>query len=145
MSERDEGAFGAPADAPADAPLTEDDLAEVFEGELDGTLFEALMDDLSAHAEVVGVLIKSGADEHADEPHVSLDQARMLLVLGKVRALQIHYRHEGVLWIDTLIRGPRSIRLVRTRAPTARARPATEPASEAPSEAPARRRLRVLD
>ncbi|MBX3248667.1 MAG: hypothetical protein KF901_15935 [Myxococcales bacterium] len=134
------GAEAPTAAASLDAPLTQEDLPEVFEGELDGALFEALMNDLSDHAEILGVLIKGGAEERADEPHVSLDQARMLLVLGKVRAIQIHYRHEGATWIDTLMRGPQSIRLVRMEAPAARVQPAAAPA--APDE---RRRLPVLD
>lgn len=119
-------------------------LPEVFQGELDGALFEALMDDLVDCAEIHAVYIKSDVEAHADEPRVALDQARMLLLLGKVRGIQIHYRHEGVTWIDTLLRGPNSIRLVRMEAPVQVSAEESAPAPDAPKGEPPKRKLRVL-
>ncbi|MCB9602440.1 MAG: hypothetical protein H6720_19150 [Sandaracinus sp.] len=101
-------------------------LPDVYQAELDGALFEALMDDLAEHAEIFAVFVKNDAEEHADEPRVALDQARLLLLLGKVRGIQIHYRHDGVTWIDTLLRGPASIRIVRMAAPIQEAAPPVE-------------------
>ncbi|MCA9614914.1 MAG: hypothetical protein R3B99_34845 [Polyangiales bacterium] len=101
-------------------------LPEVYQAELDGALFEALMDDLAEHAEIFAVFVKNDAEERADEPRVALDQARLLLLLGKVRGIQIHYRHEGVTWIDTLLRGPASIRIVRMEAPVQEPAPPVE-------------------
>lgn len=114
-------------------------LPDVYQAELDGALFEALMDDLAEHAEVFAVFVKSGAEERADEPRVALDQARLLLLLGKVRGIQIHYRHDGVTWIDTLMRGPASIRVVRMKAPVQEPAPPVEEPRE-----DGRTRLRVL-
>lgn len=114
-------------------------LPDVYQAELDGALFEALMDDLAEHAEVFAVFVKSGAEERADEPRVALDQARLLLLLGKVRGIQIHYRHDGVTWIDTLMRGPTSIRVVRMKAPVQEPAPPVEEPRE-----DGRTRLRVL-
>ena len=101
---------------------------EMFGGELDGPLFEALLEDLDAHAQIVEVRTKRAAEAHADDARVSLDQARMLLLLGQVRGVQIRYVHQGIEWIDTLIRRPRAIELFRVRVPG-------QP----------KRRLRVLD
>jgi hypothetical protein len=114
-------------------------LPDVYQAELDGALFEALMDDLVEHAEIFAVFVKSGAEERADEPRVALDQARLLLLLGKVRGIQIHYRHDGVTWIDTLMRGPASIRVVRMKAPVQEPAPLVEEPRE-----DGRTRLRVL-
>lgn len=114
-------------------------LPDVYQAELDGALFEALMDDLVEHAEIFAVFVKSGAEERADEPRVALDQARLLLLLGKVRGIQIHYRHDGVTWIDTLMRGPASIRVVRMKAPVQEPAPPVEEPRE-----DGRTRLRVL-
>ena len=114
------------------------ELPDVYQGELDGALFEALMDDLTEHAEIYAVFVKAGAEQHSDEPRVALDQARLLLLLGKVRGIQIHYRHQGVTWIDTLMRGSTSIRLVRVEAPV------QEPTAPVEVEPSGKRKLRVL-
>lgn len=94
------------------------ELPELFHGELDGPLFEALLDDLERFATIESVHLKAGPEEHADETHITLEKARMLLVLGTVHGVRIRYRHEGVEWIDTILRGRRALRLVRMRVPT---------------------------
>jgi hypothetical protein len=95
-------------------------LGEVYEGELDGTTFEALMDDLESHAQVLEVRLKNGPEEHAEETTVTLEKARMLLVLGKVHAVRVHYRHDGLEWIDTLLARGEGMRIVRFRIPTSK-------------------------
>lgn len=114
-------------------PEPEIELAEVYQGELDGPLFEALFDDLQRFTRIVSVHLKSGPEAHADEAHITLEKARLLLVLGRAHGVRIRYEHEGAEWIDTLLRGARSIRLVRTRVPI--------PPSQ---QAPAKRRLPIL-
>ncbi|UJR84146.1 hypothetical protein [Sandaracinus amylolyticus] len=96
------------------------ELPDVFQGELDGALFEALFDDLARFATIESVHLKSGPDAHADETPITLDKARLLLVLGSVHGVRIRYQHEGVEWIDTILRGRRALRLVRLRVPGAR-------------------------
>ena len=96
----------------------EQEPGEVYEGELDGATFEALMDDLESHAQVLEVRLKNGPEEHAEETTVTLEKARMLLVLGKVHAVRVHYRHEGLEWIDTLLARGEGMRIVRFRVPT---------------------------
>lgn len=113
---------GPMGDGPArDGATGEDDRApaEVYQGELDGPLFEALIDDLSRFAQIVSVHLKAGPEAHADEAHITLEKARLLLVTGRAHGVRIRYEHEGSEWIDTLLRGTRSIRLVRTRVPIA--------------------------
>lgn len=107
------------------------ELAELYQGELDGPLFEALLDDLERFATIVSVHLKGGPAEHADETQITLEKARMLLVLGSVHGVRIRYRHEGVEWIDTILRGRAALRLVRMRVPT-------------PSGPPPKHRLRVV-
>jgi hypothetical protein len=109
---------------------------DVFAGDLDGALFEDYFADLEELADVLEVRTKSGPEDRSETPHLSLDQARMLLVVGQVRGVQIRYRHGGLEWIDTLVRQPDSVRLIRMEAPAA---------SEASAPEPDRKhRLRVL-
>jgi hypothetical protein len=117
---------------------TAEDLAPIYEGELDGALFEDYLADLEELADVERVLVKDGPESHADGAPLDLDQARMLLLTGAVRGVQIRYRHQRVAWIDTLVRTGASIRLLRVEAP----RPGEAPACDAASDG--KRRLRVL-
>lgn len=104
--------------APESEPLVRpEDLSDIYEGSLDGPLFEAYLEDLQECAQVRSVQVRHGPQERAEEPHIDLDQARMLLVLGQIRAAQIRYEHEGVAWIDTLARTQDAIRLIRTKDP----------------------------
>ncbi len=105
--------------------------SEVFEGMLDGALFEAYLADLDACAIVRSVQVRGAPGAHAEETQLTLDQARMLLVLGRIRGAQVRYEHQGVAWIDTLSRGDAAVRLVRVRDPV-------QPRL-------GRRRLRVVD
>jgi len=114
-------------------------LPDVFSGELDGSLFEDYFADLEELADVRSVLVKNGPEVHAEGTRLTLDQARMLLVLGQVRGVQLHYLHDGLAWVDTLVRQPDSVRLVRMRAPEGPSEP-TAPASRTDGK----RRLRVL-
>lgn len=93
------------------------ELAEVYQADLDGALFEALFDDLERFTRIVSVHLKSKPEAHADEADITLEKARLLMVLGRAHGIRIRYEHEGAEWIDTLLRGSRSIRLVRTRVP----------------------------
>lgn len=115
-----------------------EDLAAVYEGELDGATFEDYLADLEELAEVQRILVKESAEAQSEGAPLSLDQARMLLLTGAVRGVQIRYRHQAVEWIDTLVLGTDVIRLLRVQA----AHPAQH---EAPAEpADGKRRLLVL-
>lgn len=129
-------------DSSAPLPDAEPQLPEVFAGDLDGPLFEDYFTDLEELAEIRAVMLKDGPEDRAEASHVSLDQARMLLVVGSVRGVQIRYLHDGVEWVDTLVRQPQSVRLVRMEAPLGAT--ADAPAAEVPTAAGRKRRLRVL-
>jgi len=100
------------------ATHTTEELAPVYEGELDGATFEDYLADLEELADVQRVLVKESAEARAEGTPLSLDQARMLLLTGTVRGVQIRYRHESIDWIDTLVRGTDAIRLLRVEAPS---------------------------
>ena len=121
-------------------PEPEIELADVYQAELDGALFEALFDDLERFAQIVSVHLKTGPEEHADEAHITLEKARLLMVLGRAHGIRIRYEHEGVEWIDTLLRGKSTIRLVRTRVPI----PPSQREAPEPSPPEPRRRLPIL-
>ena len=112
------------------------ELEPLYAGELDGALFEDYLADLEELTDVQQILVKEGPEAHADGAPLSLDQARMLLLTGSVRGVQLRYRHEGVEWIDTLVRGPETIRLLRIEAPRGRSPQGSEPVPK--------KRLRVL-
>lgn len=127
------------------AEATSDLLAPVYEGALDGATFEDYLADLEELADVERVLVKESAEARAEGAPLSLDQARMLLLTGAVRGVQIRYRHESVEWIDTLVRGTDVIRLLRVQAPWS----IEEQIGDAPTDARSRsatgkRRLPVL-
>jgi len=124
-------------DSSPSPPHAEPPLPEVFAGDLDGPLFEDYFADLEELADIHAVMLKDGPEDRAEAAHVSLDQARMLLVVGSVRGVQIRYLHEGIEWIDTLVRQPQSVRLVRMEAPAGST-------TSAPTVADGKRRLRVL-
>lgn len=102
------------------APTTDTthELAPVYEGELDGATFEDYLADLEELADVHRVLVKESAEVRGEGTSLSLDQARMLLLTGAVRGVQIRYRHESIDWVDTLVRGTDAIRLLRVEAPS---------------------------
>ena len=98
--------------------MSEPDLPEVFQAELDEATLAKLFEDLAAHATVLEIREKSAARSRGEATEaLDLERARARLEAGEVRAIQIRYRHEGALWMDTLMRGPTLVRLVRTRVP----------------------------
>ena len=117
MSAVDGSAQGSGVELDQEPLVRPEDLADLYEGVLDGPLFETYLEDLRECAQVRSVQVRHGPQERAEDPSIDLDQARMLLVLGQIRAAQIRYEHEGVAWIDTLARTPDAIRLLRTKDP----------------------------
>jgi hypothetical protein len=98
--------------------MQSDELPPVYEGTLDGASCEALFEDLGRHGRVVEVSVKQGARVRADEQQAwTLAQALSALQAGTVRAVQVRYVHEGVLWLDTILRTATAFRIVRMQAP----------------------------
>ena len=94
-------------------------LPDLFEAVLDKDALETLMSDLDSHAEVFEVLAKVSPGTRASKASLSLREAQQMLLTSEIRAVQIHYRHEGVLWRDTLMGSPSGFRLVRMALPPA--------------------------
>ena len=97
---------------PDDTPLP-----DLQEGDLDAAVLAALFTDLEHEVTVLEVRVKGGAEVMADAGSIDLVGARGLLEAGRVRAVQVRYRHRDVVWIDTLIRLGERVRLIRVAAP----------------------------
>lgn len=95
-----------------------DALPPVHEAVLDGATLDALVADLQAHAELLDVMIKGAPSAYATFAPTELPAAVAALREGRVRALQLRYRHGGSEWRDTLVPGPSGVRLVRIQTPT---------------------------
>lgn len=92
-------------------------LPDLFEALLDKDALDTLMTDLASHAEVFEVLAKASPGARASKASLSLREAQEMLLAREVRAVQIHYRHEGTEWRDTLMSSPGGVRLVRMALP----------------------------
>lgn len=88
---------------------------ELTTADLDIEALTALFRDIVACTELLDVLMKGGAEQHADPNPVGLETARELLVSGAVRGLQMRYLYEGSEWRDTLVGREGSFRLTRIR------------------------------
>jgi hypothetical protein len=93
-------------------------LPPLYESVLDATQLDALFCDIGLLACRVQVLVKGAPTERASDAEISLSQAKAWLDRGIVRAVQLRYVHEGVLWCDTLIQIIGATRLVRSALPT---------------------------
>lgn len=91
-------------------------LPDVYQADLDPAAFGALFADLAALPHVQ-VSVKADAQTIVSEgPTMSLSSARAALEAGEIRALQVRYEFEGAVWIDTILRTPLALRLVRMQA-----------------------------
>lgn len=100
--------------------MSEIEFPDVYRAELDPPTLRALFSDLATHAEVIDVRAKAGARRYAGEERLSLRDAEALLGARAVRGIQVRYRHDGALWMDTLMAGPTKVRLVRMKVPERR-------------------------
>jgi hypothetical protein len=94
-------------------------LPPLYESVLDAAQLDALFCDVGLLQSPVQVQVKGAPTERASDAEVSLSQAKAWLDRGIVRAVQLRYVHEGVLWCDTLIQIMGATRLVRSALPTA--------------------------
>jgi hypothetical protein len=74
---------------------------------LDATTAEALFDDLAALTTIEVVRIKGAVGA------CTLAEARDALEAG-ARGVQVRYRWGGESWLDTILRTPAGLRIVRT-------------------------------
>lgn len=85
------------------------------QGALDPATLDALFADLAQCTQIDEVQIKGAADGRAVRL-AGLDAARAALATG-ARGVQIRYRWDGSAWLDTILRTPAGVRLVRTAIP----------------------------
>lgn len=88
----------------------------------EGTL-ASLVRDVRAVAEGLEVRVKAFAERRIEDVPWELDEALATLRAGKANGVQLRYRHAGELWLDTLMRTPEGIRLVRMQAPSPKGQP----------------------
>lgn len=92
------------------------ELAELTQALLDAPTLSALVHDLSELTQVLSLTVKGGAEVHGKASSWSLDEAVAALLAGHLRGVQIHYVWSEKEWIDTLLRRPEGVMLVRTQA-----------------------------
>lgn len=94
-------------------PVEGHPLPEMREAILSPEEVLALQTDLLAHAQIQGVLCKSGPRERTPHGNTPLDVALQHLLDRDVSAVQIRYAYDGHDWTDTLLNTSSGIRLVR--------------------------------
>lgn len=93
-------------------------LAELTQAVLDHATLEALVRDLGSQTQILSLTTKQGEQRRAQSAGDSLVEAVEALKQGKLRGVQVHYLWRGQEWLDTLLRGPEGIKIVRTLAPS---------------------------
>lgn len=86
----------------SDAVLSDDEVA-------------ALMRDLRTLTTIDEIIVKAGPGRADDAPQLTLDDAAQMLFERTVRGVQVRYRYDDALWMDTLMPVAEGIRLVRVR------------------------------
>jgi len=91
-------------------------LPELTETLMDAGLLERYFDDLVQCAEVLAILPKMAPQARAVEAGGwTLLDAKMGVLEGRVRGVQIRYRYDSAEWWDTLLCQPGGVRVVRIR------------------------------
>ncbi len=90
------------------------DLAPLTTADLDEATLEQLFIDLTSLTEILQVMVKGGGTDHAGDCDV--ESGRRALLAG-ARGMQIRYRWQDAMWLDTLMRTAQGVRIVRTRLP----------------------------
>ncbi|MGE0710428.1 MAG: hypothetical protein AB7N76_10070 [Planctomycetota bacterium] len=93
------------------------ELPPVHSGEVDAAGVAALVSDLQACAQHLQVIPKAHAAAYAAPEGIGLAEGARELLAGRLRGLQVRYRHVGRDWCDTLLSlGEGRFRIVRIEA-----------------------------
>ncbi len=95
------------------------ELLPLHEAVLDPEGVAQLFADIELAAETVEVRLKGG-DALRSVGAATLAEAKRGIVTGNVNAAQISYVHRSQHWVDTLMRTPQGVRLVRAPLPPRR-------------------------
>jgi len=90
------------------------DLPQLQQVEVDDTLLDALVTDLTALTEILCVMPKAGAGRVVPKT-MPLAEGVQMLRENNLRGLQVRYRYEGDEWWDTLMQTPNGLRLTRIK------------------------------
>lgn len=86
---------------------TDLELPDLQQSVLDAETLEQLFSDLATCTEIIEIIPKAAAEGYVPEhTHMTLDEARALLLNGQIRGLQIRYHYQGSQWWDTLLPAP---------------------------------------
>lgn len=92
-------------------------LPELHDQRIDEATARSLARDVGLLGEQVEVRAKGEERGRARAAPWTPAQAVEALLRGELRGVQLLYRHQGVEWMDTLLRQPAGLRIVRMRAP----------------------------
>ena len=91
-------------------------LPDLTQAYLDGETLRALVDDLNNLTQILEVITKGGEFSMAGKTSLPLGEAVEALQHGQIRGVQVRYLWQQEEWMDTLLRGPAGIRIVRMKA-----------------------------
>lgn len=78
-------------------------LPELHQSEIDENTLSQLIMDIGNHTQVIEVIPKFKPGYVGQQETLQLDEAFQLLTKREVRGIQLHYRHEGAHWCDTVM------------------------------------------
>jgi hypothetical protein len=104
-----------PTPPPGAAPDQPRRIPELRQSLLDPATLRALFNDIRQCATVLEVVPRQARHRLVEAESVTLDEGERLLLVGRVRALQIRYLYDDAEWWDTLIAEPGGVRIVRIR------------------------------
>lgn len=82
-------------------------LPDLQQSVLDPATLDQLFVDLTDLTEITEIIPKAAAEGYVlEHTQITLEEARALLLAGKIRGLQIRYNYQGSQWWDTLLPAP---------------------------------------
>jgi len=91
-----------------------DPLPELLQAEWSKDQVLQLFADLAAGADVQHAQLRTASADRT----TTLTTAKAAFVAGEAQAVQIRYRFEGELWVDTIMPGDPTTKIIRNRLPT---------------------------
>lgn len=87
---------------------------ELTQADLDSETLQQLLQDLGQLTEILEVSVKGGGTQRAQTSHRDLAELAVKLEAGELRGVQVRYLWQGQHWLDTLMRTPTGVRIIRT-------------------------------
>lgn len=93
------------------------ELPELLESTLEPAAVLDMARQIDAHAKILEVLRKGAPQTHTPTGDGNLWDAVNELLNCQCRGIQVRYEFDGETWVDTLMRTPNGIRVIRMRQP----------------------------